>query len=161
MTATADKRAEPAADPDERAPRGVLMTVLVLSGLFTLAVEVLYLPFYLGRSGIPAAEPAVVAADFAVAGTGGATPFPVTALLAAVLNVLLVAAMGTLTTSLRIMLLPLLAWAFGFFLCSIPGPGGDFMLLSDWSTLILLLCGVIPPLLYAVFRWNPVPTSAR
>ncbi|MEV6278155.1 hypothetical protein [Nocardia sp. NPDC051832] len=161
MTATVDQRAEPDADPAERTPRGVLMTLLVLSGLFTLAVEVLYLPFYLGRSGIPASEPVVVAADVAVAGTGGATPFPVTALLAAVLNVLLVAAMGTLTSRLRIMLLPLLAWAFGFFLCTIPGPGGDIMLLSDWPTLILLLCGAIPPLLYAVFQWNPARSPAR
>ncbi|MBP2189260.1 hypothetical protein [Nocardia goodfellowii] len=156
MTTTVPKRADAAADPAERAPRGVLMTVLVLSGLFTLAVEVLYLPLYLGRSGVPAPEPAVVAAGLAVAGTGGATPFPITALVAAVLNVLLVAAMGTLTSRLRIMLLPLLAWAFGFFLCSIPGPGGDLMLLSDWPTLVLLLGGTIPPLLYAVFRWNPV-----
>ncbi|MEV0245210.1 hypothetical protein AB0H76_01325 [Nocardia sp. NPDC050712] len=159
MTATVDKRAAPAADPAERAPRLVLMTTLVLSGFFTLAFEVLYLPFYLGRSGVPAPEAGVQAAGLAVAGTGGATPFPLTALLAAVLNVLLVAAMGTLTTSARVMLLPVLAWAFGFFLCSIPGPGGDIMLLSDWSTLLLLLGGLIPPLLYALLRWNPAPVA--
>ncbi|MFC9893870.1 hypothetical protein ACFVMC_09265 [Nocardia sp. NPDC127579] len=155
MTATVGTRVAPDADPAERAPRRVLMTLLVVSGLFTLAVEVLYLPFYLGRSGLPAPEAAVVAADFAIAGTGGATPFPLTAALAAVLNVLLVAAMATLTDSIRIMLLPLLAWAFGFFVCTIPGPGGDLMLLSNWSTLLLFLGGVIPPLLYALLRWNP------
>ncbi|MEU8901039.1 hypothetical protein [Nocardia sp. NPDC048505] len=156
MTATVEQRVAPDADPDERVPRGVLMTLLVLSGLFTLAVEVLYLPLYAGRSGLPAPEPAVVAADLAVAGTGGATPLPLTVLLAAIMNVLLVAAMATLTSSFRLMLLPVVAWAFGFFLCSIPGPGGDILLLSDWPTLLLLLGGLIPPLVFAYFRWNPV-----
>ncbi|MEV0295284.1 hypothetical protein [Nocardia sp. NPDC050710] len=160
MTATVDKRAAaPLTDQGrlEGIPAAALMTLLVLSGLFTLIFEVLYLPTYLGTAHLPSPEPEIVAAPagLAAAMSAGAIAFPVTALLAAVLNVLLVAAMRTLTDRIGIALLPVLAWALGFFAASVSGPGGDIMLLSDWPTLLLLLCGLVPPLLYAYTRANP------
>ncbi|MET7771180.1 hypothetical protein [Nocardia sp. NPDC005366] len=153
MTATVDKRTGAtgaARDRLEGIPAVAVMSVLVFSGLFTLVFEVLYLPVYLGSGSVPAPEPEVVAAPagLAAALTDGAVAFPVTALLAGVLNVVLVAAMRTLTDRPGVALLPVLAWTFGFFACSVSGPGGDIMLLSDWPTLLLLLCGLVPPLAY-------------
>ncbi|MBF6355324.1 hypothetical protein IU449_12345 [Nocardia higoensis] len=150
------------------AGRGIAIAALVAAALFSVAVEVLYLPFYVGGSWTPDAAPA----DLAQAAGGqlaaplgsGAIPVPVTALIAAVLNIALVAAMRTLTDSLRLALLPVVAWAFGFLLCTFPGPGSDTLLMGDWPTLLLLVCGTVPPLLYA-FNVNtavappaPVPT---
>ncbi|WP_216908914.1 hypothetical protein [Nocardia noduli] len=160
MTATVDKRPGASGAAGNR-PAGIpavaLMTVLVLSGLFTLVFEVLYLPVYLGSGSLPAPEPEVVAAPAGLASvlTEGAVAFPITALLAAVLNVALVAAMRTLTDRPGIALLPVLAWAVGFFACSVSGPGGDIMLISDWPTLLLLLCGLGPPLAYTYLRTGP------
>ncbi|WP_054816333.1 hypothetical protein [Nocardia arizonensis] len=131
-----------------------VMVLIVFSGLFTLVFEVLYLPIYLGSGTLPAPEPEVVAAPAGLAASlhDGAVAFPITALLAAVLNVLLVAAMRTLTDRPGVALLPVAAWLFGFLASSVSGPGGDIMLLSDWPTLALLLCGLVPPLFYAYTR---------
>lgn len=155
MTATASERAasRDTARTDGAAAVAV-MTLLVLSGLFTLIFEVMYLPIYLGSGTLPAPEAQIVAAPEGLAAslTDGAVAFPVTALLAGVLNVALVAAMRTLTDRPGISLLPVLAWTFGFLASSVSGPGGDVMLLSDWPTLLLLLCGLVPPLFYVYTR---------
>ncbi|MGV9820933.1 hypothetical protein [Nocardia xishanensis] len=156
MTAI-DKRADAPHTDDRRwiaePIRLALMAVLVVSGLFTLAFEVLYLPVYLGASHLPAPkETSLVAAPLAAASGSGAIAFPVTVLLAATLNVLLIAAMRTLTDSIRVALLPVIVWTFGFLACTVAGPGGDLVLLSDWPTLLLLLCGLVPPLVYLYLR---------
>lgn len=149
--------------------RAVTMAVLVVAGLFALAVEVLYLPVYVGGSWTPTAEPADIAAGARLAaplGTGS-VPIPLTAVIAAVVNISLVAAMRTLTDSLRLALLPVMAWTVGFLLCTFPGPGGDKLLMGDWPTLLLLLCGTVPALLYAfnagatVAPPAPVPTGRQ
>ncbi|WP_431956674.1 hypothetical protein [Nocardia lijiangensis] len=156
MTAL-DKRAD-APHTDDRGwiaepLRLTLMAVLVLSGLFTLVFEVLYLPVYLGTSHLPPVkETTLVAAPLAAASTSGAFAFPATAVLAAGSNVVLIAAMRTLTDSTRVALLPVIAWTFGFLACTVAGPGGDLVLLSDWPTLFLLLCGLVPPLAYVYLR---------
>ncbi|MCP2296284.1 hypothetical protein APR11_002712 [Nocardia amikacinitolerans] len=159
MTAL-DKRAD-APRTDDRGwiaepLRLALMAVLTMSGLFTLAFEVLYLPVYLGTSHLPPAEDTtLVAAPLAAVAASGTFALPVTALLAAGLNVLFIAAMRTLTDSTRVALLPVIVWTFGFLACTFAGPGGDLMLLSDWPTLLLLLCGLIPPLVYVYLRPAP------
>ncbi|MBH0775916.1 hypothetical protein [Nocardia bovistercoris] len=155
MTATVGKRAANSDVVPER-PGGVagvaVMGLLVLSGLFTLAFEVLYLPVYLGRGTVAPAPAEVLAAPLAASPSDGAVPFPVTVLVAGVVNVLLVAGMRIFTDRPGIALLPVLAWTLGFLACSVSGPGGDIMLLSDWPTLLLLIFGLAPPLLYTYTR---------
>ncbi|WP_328405735.1 hypothetical protein [Nocardia sp. NBC_00403] len=109
----------------------VIITLLVLDALITLALEVLYLPAYLDS-----------------------VAFPLSAVLAGVINVLLVMGVRTVTTRVGFAILPIAAWTFGFLLCSVTGPGGDIMLGSDWRTALLLFCGLVPPLGYLYVRLN-------
>ncbi len=156
-------------DRFEAAARVVAMVVLVVAALFSLAVEVLYLPIYVGGSWTPPAEPADIAAGARLAAPlgSGSIPVPLTALIAVGLNIALVAAMRTFTDSLRLALLPVMVWTFGFLWCTFPGPGGDKLLMDDWPTLLLLVCGTVPPLLYAfnvdttVAPPAPAPTRRR
>jgi hypothetical protein len=107
---------------------GVLAAVLVFDGLLSLVLEVLYLPLYLGT-----------------------TPFPITAAVAAVVNVVLVRAMGVVVTRPAAMSLPLLAWLLGFLICASAGPGGDVLLTDNWPTPLLLASGAVPAGFY-LFR---------
>ncbi|MBF6174466.1 hypothetical protein IU476_23640 [Nocardia blacklockiae] len=107
---------------------GVLAGVLVFDGVLSLALEVLYLPSYLGG-----------------------TPFPISVLAAAVVNVLLVMGMGVVVARPAAMALPLLAWLLGFLICSASGPGGDVLLTDSWTSPLLLGCGLIPAGFY-LFR---------
>ncbi|AXK87930.1 hypothetical protein IU443_18465 [Nocardia farcinica] len=153
MTAL-DKRADAPAEPTRigAIARVGTMVVLILAALFTLAVEVLYLPIYLGSSQLAGAGPELVAAPLAAQPGSGAVPVPITAVLAAVVNIALVAAMRTLTDSVRVAMLPVMAWTLGFLVCTFPGPGGDLVLMSEWPTLLLLVCGVGAPLIYVFQR---------
>ncbi|HLS76292.1 MAG TPA: hypothetical protein VK083_05845 [Nocardia sp.] len=150
-----DRQADPTAtttrDRAAAVAKAVTMAVLAAAALFSLAVEVLYLPVYVGGTWTPTAEPADLAAGTGLAAPlgSGSIPVPVTVLIAVVVNVSLVAAMRTLTRSLRLSLLPVMVWTAGFLVCTFPGPGGDKLLMSDWPTLLLLLCGLVPALLYA------------
>jgi len=146
------------------AVRGLTMAVLVVSALFGVVVEVLYLPIYVGGSWTAAAGPSDIAftagAQLAAPLGSGSIPIPVTALIAAFLNIALVAAMRTLTDSLRLALLPVVVWTLGFLWCTFPGPGGDVLLMGEWPTLLLLVCGTVPPLLYAFNAGTAVPPPA-
>ncbi|MFX0575760.1 hypothetical protein [Nocardia nepalensis] len=123
----------------ETLPLGpVIIGVLVLDALITLALEVLYLPTYIGT-----------------------VAFPLSAVLAGVVNVLLVMGVRSITHRVSAALFPLAAWTLGFLTCSVSGPGGDIMLGSDWRTLLLLFCGLVPPLLYIYFRANAGLFSTR
>jgi hypothetical protein len=93
----------------------------VFDGLLSLVLEVLYLPTYLG-----------------------ATPFPIAAAVAAVVNVLLVWGMRVVTARPAGLALPVLAWLLGFLICSATGPGGSVLLTDTWPTPLLLACGLIP-----------------
>ncbi|MCM6775888.1 hypothetical protein NDR87_17395 [Nocardia sp. CDC159] len=131
MTAASIDRLEPAAEtrgPAWSVLGAVLAVVLVLDGLLSLALEVLYLPTYIG-----------------------ATPFPIAAAVAAVGNVALIAGMGAVVDRPAAMSLPLIAWLFGFLICSTAGPGGDVLLTDDWASPLLLACGLIPAGFY-LFR---------
>lgn len=107
---------------------GLLAAVLVFNGLLSLVLEVLYLPLYIG-----------------------ATPFPIAALVAAVVNIALVRGMREVVSRPAAMALPVLAWLFGFLICSTTGPGGDVLLTDSWTAPLLLACGVVPAGLY-LFR---------
>ncbi|WP_159848304.1 hypothetical protein [Nocardia sp. CY41] len=116
-------------------PMGVvgvaILVLLVLNALLTLALEVLYLPIYLGS-----------------------VAFPVSAVVAGVVNVLLVAGARSISRRPAVLGLPLVAWAFGFLVCASAGPGGDVLLGSDWRTALLLFAGLLPPLAYLYIQAN-------
>ncbi|UGT64254.1 hypothetical protein [Nocardia asteroides] len=103
----------------------IILVVLAVDALLTLVLEVLYLPTYLG-----------------------AVAFPLSALIAGAVNVGLVYAAGTVSDRAGLRLLPLLVWTLGFLICATSGPGGDVLLGSNWQTLLLLFCGLIPPMIY-------------
>ncbi|PXX68807.1 hypothetical protein DFR70_102493 [Nocardia tenerifensis] len=116
----------------------LILAILVIDAFLTLAIEVLYLPAYLG-----------------------ATAFPLAGVLAGLVNVLLVLGVRAVSTRAAAMFLPLAAWAFGFLVCASTGPGGDIMLASDWRTVLLLFCGLVPPLVYIYIRVNSGLFSRR
>ncbi|MFI6366356.1 hypothetical protein ACIBG0_26810 [Nocardia sp. NPDC050630] len=132
MRVTFDKAPNRTSGADENLPLGpVIIAVLILDALITLALEVLYLPTYINT-----------------------VAFPLSAVLAGVINVLLVMGVRSITQRVSAMMLPIAAWTLGFLTCSVTGPGGDIMLGSDWRTLLLLFCGLVPPLLYIYIRSN-------
>ncbi|WP_433759109.1 hypothetical protein [Nocardia sp. CA-135398] len=132
MNVTFDKATDRTFGARANLPLGpVIIAVLVVDGLITLALEVLYLPTYINT-----------------------VAFPLSAVLAGVINVLLVMGVRSITHRVGAMILPLAAWTLGFLTCSFTGPGGDIMLGSDWRTLLLLFCGLVPPLLYIYIRSN-------
>ncbi|MQY19843.1 hypothetical protein [Nocardia macrotermitis] len=137
MTAPTIGRTESSAE--EQRPgyllAGVALAVLlVFNGLLTFAVEVLYLPSYIG-----------------------ATPFPISALFAAVINLVLVMGMATVVSSPAMMSLPVLVWLVGFVVCLTTGPGGDVILTDSWTTPLFLACGVIPAGGYLFWRGYVLP----
>ncbi|MGY0501384.1 hypothetical protein ACWZHB_23095 [Nocardia sp. FBN12] len=110
---------------------GLIVVLLCVDALITLAVEVLFLPTYLGS-----------------------VPFPVVALLAAPINVALVYGMESVTDRIGFTFAPIVVWVFGFLVCASRGPGGDVMLGSDGRTLLLFACGVLAPAGYLYYRSN-------
>ena len=101
----------------------VVLGLLIFDGLLTLALEVLFLPAYIGS-----------------------WPFPLSAVVAGLVNVALVVGARTVTDNPIHASLPLAAWGFGFIVCLSTGPGGDHLLLPAWQTLLLLVLGVVPPM---------------
>ena len=119
---------------------GLLAAILVLDGLLSVILEVLYLPLHIG-----------------------ATPFPIAALVAAVVNVLLVMGMRAVATRPAATALPVIGWLFGFLICSTTGPGGDVLLTDSWTSPLLLACGIVPVGLYLFWQSflrpkEPAPT---
>ncbi|MEU4314886.1 hypothetical protein [Nocardia sp. NPDC024068] len=121
----------------ERVLGSVLIAVLVLVAVIALIVEVLYLPLYIGGVAVP-----------------------VTAILAAPVNLALVWAAGTVTSRLSVLFLPIAAWLAAFLVAASSGPGGDIPLRSDLGTLLLFLCGAVVPLIYMYVLANR-PKPAR
>ncbi|WP_309139888.1 hypothetical protein [Nocardia cyriacigeorgica] len=109
----------------------LIMIALVVDAVITLVLEVLYLPLYLGS-----------------------VAFPIAALLAGVVNVLLVLGARTVSTRPIVMLAPIVAWTIAFLAAASSGPGGDVALGSDARTLLLMLCGLAPPLIYVYLQAN-------
>lgn len=161
MTATVGSPERVATGPVRSWLNVVLGVVLVLDGAVTLLLEALFLPIYLGHANIPESESVMAAARPLAAGlTSGTVPLPVTALIAAVVNVLLVKGMSTVTDRLGVMALPLTVWTITYMLCILGGPGGDMMFMNDWPTLALLVCGLLPAGLYLYYRANARTVAA-
>ncbi|WP_137726230.1 hypothetical protein [Prescottella subtropica] len=104
------------------------LALLTFDGFLCAVLSVLFLPAYLG-----------------------ATPFPVTILVAAVVNLLLVLGARKFTDSALAAAAPLFGWLFGFGVCMVGGPGGDVLVFSDWRTLLLFVAALLPAGLY-LFR---------
>ncbi|HEX4247080.1 MAG TPA: hypothetical protein VH008_04380 [Pseudonocardia sp.] len=73
----------------------------------------------------------------------GVVPVPVSALVALVSTPWFVRRAGELGGSWSASL-PLIAWALTVGVLGLAGPGGDVLLLSDWSTLALIVAGLVP-----------------
>ncbi|WP_280233264.1 hypothetical protein [Nocardia cyriacigeorgica] len=140
MTATVDDQAgKPAPSrsglllsrPVHAALGALIMIALIVAAVITLVLEVLYLPLYLGS-----------------------VAFPIAAPLAGAVNVLLVLGARTVSTRPIVMLTPIVAWTIAFLAAASAGPGGDVLLGDDARTLLLLLCGLAPPLVYVYTRVN-------
>ncbi|MEV0945669.1 hypothetical protein [Rhodococcus sp. NPDC049939] len=101
------------------------LALLVFDGFLCAVLAVLFLPLYIG-----------------------ATPFPISILAAAVVNLALVVAARSVTGRVGMAALPLVGWGFGFLLCMFGGPGGDALVLVSVWTLLLLVGAVVPALAY-------------
>ncbi|AYF78617.1 hypothetical protein D7D52_01430 [Nocardia yunnanensis] len=130
----------------------VIIGLLLIDALITLGFEVLFLPLYAGQAHLPTTTPVLAAGPLADSATAGAIPLPFTALAAAVINVLLVMGMGVTTKRFGVMALPLLVWALGFLVCAGFSPSGYALLLGDWPTMLLLICGLLPAGMYLYFK---------
>ncbi|MGW4530993.1 hypothetical protein ACWEOI_08585 [Nocardia sp. NPDC004340] len=130
----------------------VIAGLLLIDAVITLGLEVLFLPLYAGRATIPEPTPVLAAGSLASSMTSGAIPVPVAALVAAVVNVLLVMGMGVATDRIGVMALPILVWALGFLICAGFSPSGYALLMGDWPTMLLLICGLLPAGMYLYYR---------
>ncbi|MEC3952113.1 hypothetical protein VMT65_03605 [Nocardia sp. CDC153] len=127
----------------------VIVGLLLIDTVITLGLEVLFLPIYAGRAHLPEVSPVMAAASGT---TSGAIALPFTALAAAVINVLLVMGMGVVTQRIPVMASPLLVWAVGFLVCAGFSPSGYALLMGDWPTMLLLICGLLPAGMYLYYR---------
>ncbi|MTE17323.1 hypothetical protein [Nocardia aurantiaca] len=141
-----------AAGPVHGVLTAVIGALLLIDAVITLGFEVLFLPIYAGQAHIPEPTPVLAASSLASGMTDGAIPVPLTALAAAVVNVLLVMGMGVLTQRIGVMALPILVWAFGFLICAGFSPSGYALLIGDWPTMLLLICGLLPAGMYLYYR---------
>lgn len=108
----------------------LILALLVFDGFLTALLAVLFLPTHIG-----------------------AVAVPVSALVAGVVNVLLVRGARSVTDSVGQATWPLVAWFVGFLVCMVGGPGGDRLLPADWRTLLLLAVGLLPPIAM-LFKWG-------
>ncbi|MGC0362958.1 hypothetical protein ABH922_000942 [Rhodococcus sp. 27YEA15] len=98
----------------------IILGVLIFNGFTCAVLSVLFLPTYIGS-----------------------TPFPISILVAAVVNLALVVTARGVTKS-GTAALPLIGWVAGFVLCMIGGPGGDVLVLSSPLTLLLVAGALVP-----------------
>ncbi|MFD6351225.1 hypothetical protein [Nocardia tengchongensis] len=155
MTAAVGARSgEPVlgARPGRTALNAVIAGLLLIDAVITLGLEVLFLPIYAGQAKIPEPAPVQAAGSLASSMTSGAIPVPIAALVAAVVNVLLVMGMGVATKRIGVMALPILVWALGFLICAGFSPSGYALLMGDWPTMLLLICGLLPAGMYLYYR---------
>lgn len=106
-------------------PISLTMALLAFNGFLCAVLSVLFLPLWIDT-----------------------VPLPVSVLVAAIVNVVLVAAARSVTGKVSAGLVPLGAWVAGYVLCMFGGPGGDVLLLATGRTLLLAVGGLLPPLAY-------------
>ncbi|WP_198347692.1 hypothetical protein [Nocardia terrae] len=141
-----------ATGPARTVLNAVIAGLLLIDAVITLGLEVLFLPLYAGQAHLPEPTPVMASGPLASTMTAGAIPLPFTVLAAAVVNVLLVAGMGVVTKRIGVMALPILVWAVGFLVCAGFSPSGYALLMGDWPTMLLLICGLLPSGMYLYYR---------
>ncbi|MGH4008539.1 MAG: hypothetical protein ACRDTH_10365 [Pseudonocardiaceae bacterium] len=97
------------------------LAVLVFDAVALAAVELLYLPLWVGT-----------------------VPIPVTILLAVVSTRWLVRSAAELGGSRWVAAVPLVVWLLALGVLGVAGPGGDVLLPADWRSLLLLGGGLFP-----------------
>jgi len=140
-TMTVDPATAPsdASVPADVPPRTGVVALLVVDGLICAVLSVLFLGMYIGS-----------------------VPFPISILVAAVVNLLLVMAVRTETGSLGKATWPLVAWTVGFLLCLVGGPGADQLAVADWRILLLPIAALGPAGLYLFSaRINAITNAVR
>ncbi len=92
-----------------------------------------------------------LAAAFLLPSYLGPIWFPVSALVAGLVNVALVWAAMRWTSSARLAALPLISWALTIVIMAMGGPGADRILdgagVAGFGSVLLMLLGAIPPIL--------------
>jgi hypothetical protein len=108
-----------------------ILVFLAFDGFLTAVLEVLYLPLY-------------------VAGH----QFPVSIVVAAVVNLALVLLVASVTSRGGFLVAPLLLWVVGLFVCAMSTPGGSVIMTSheQGRTLVLLVVGLLPAAGYLALR---------
>lgn len=100
----------------------LVFAALLVDAVLLAVAELLFLPLYIG-----------------------ATPFPITAAVAAFTTPLLVAAAAKLSTRRVVAAAPLIVWFVTLVVFGVGGPGGDIVLPGvGWRTLLLVGAGVVP-----------------
>jgi hypothetical protein len=100
---------------------GLVLVALLVDAVLLAAVELLYLPLWIG-----------------------AVPFPITILLAAVTTPWLVRSAARLGGGGLVAASPLVVWVLGVLVLGVAGPGGDVLLPARWQSLALLGGGMFP-----------------
>lgn len=85
----------------------------------------------------------------------GPVPFPISALISGVVNAALVWAALYWTSSPRIAAVPLWTWLATVAMLTFPGPGDDAVFSAQWSLLVLIVVGALPPALLLYRRSRP------
>ncbi len=114
----------------------ITLVVLVLDAAALAALELLYLPLWVGP-----------------------VPFPITVLLAAVSTPWLVRSAAELGGHRMTAAVPLVAWVLAIGVFGVAGPGGDVLLAEDWRS-VLLACGGLFPAAVALSRAMAHPPAA-
>lgn len=117
---------------DTRALRAVVLALLAVDGVISAVLAALFLPLHLGS-----------------------IPFPISALISGLVNVALVWAALHWTSSPRLAALPLWAWLITVAAFAFPGPGGDRVYSAQYSLLVLIVLGALPPALLLYRRNRP------
>ncbi len=115
---------------DTRALRAVVLTVLAVDGVLSAILAAFFLPLYIGP-----------------------IPFPISALISGLLNAVLIRTSLQWTSSTRLAALPLWTWLATIVALTFPGPGDDAVFSAQWSLLLLIVVGALPPALM-LYRRN-------
>lgn len=111
-----------------------VLTLLAVDGVLCAVASAMFLPLRLGS-----------------------TPFPISALIAGLVNAALVWAALHWTSSPRIAALPLWTWLLTVFLMTVVRPGNDVLFggagVMEYAALLLIVLGTLPP---AAVLWRHV-----
>jgi len=84
----------------------------------------------------------------------GPVPLPISAVISGLLNAALVRTALQWTSAPRLAALPLWTWLATVAGLTLPGPGDDAVFSAQWSLLLLIVVGALPPALL-LYRRNP------